>query len=247
MNSRLYKVTLSITLLTSIILTAPAHSQHDSDSLLLTIPAIAASAAKDNQSTLSGIEKIRLLQGRWRFSYDSFIEFKRFNRSTASTTSDPSIFTIKGNSWIFNDFSSDRCEGGLIGGYSTQSKSYLVLCNWGASIGVNLGSLFQFNSVNPSFTFRHFYYTPSNGELSTGLFDNGTATQLSTTFNLPLDQPLNQQAAKNNTEESITVIKNKRYNDLVNSKAPRKRSLNANSQATQVYLKKLLNLQKTVQ
>jgi len=247
MNSRLYKITLSITLLLSSILTTPTYSQDDGDSLLLTIPAIVAGAATGSQPELSGIEKIKLLQGRWRFTYDSFIEFKRFNSSTASATSDPNIFTIQGNSWISSDFFSDRCEGGLIGGYSTQSKSYLVLCNWGASIGADLGSLFQFNSVNPSFTFRHFYYTPSNGELSTGLFDNGTATQLSTAFNLPLDQPLNQQAAKNNTEESITVIKNKRYNDFINSKALSKRSLNANSQATQVYLKKLLDLQKTVQ
>ena len=173
-------ITLRTLIFSMCILCSSAFSQeNDSDDLLLMIPAIAASLTPPD----IGLVKVKELGGTFKFtrqstiSDDSFTEFFRFVKSSASATQDSNVFTIQGQSALSDSFSQEWCDGKLVGSYSKQEKLYLIVCDWGFP-ETDIGSVYAFENVKNSFPYEHFYYTPSDGQLiASG--SAGTATKLS--------------------------------------------------------------------
>lgn len=248
MISRLYKSVLICTLIFSSVFTTTVFSQEDD--LLLLIPPIIASNNKNQQPEPIGIQKLKRLQGRWLFQTDSFDgsitfeEYYRFNSNTAQATSDPNIFTIIGDSSTSINFDFPWCDGGMITAYSTAINSYLILCDWGYPT-TDLGDAFEFTTVNASFSYTHFFFIPSTGELSTGQPANGLATRISTTFRSPTNSPLNRQPNDNKSQAIITNIKQEKlnqYKEQLNSETTKR--LSPEHQKIQEQVQKIIALQK---
>ncbi|MCP4008736.1 MAG: hypothetical protein GY726_04380 [Proteobacteria bacterium] len=183
--------------------TEPSTSSPD-DLLLMVIPAIIASANQNQpeppaQGDSPGLSKVKQLHGRWRYyvsddDYES-TNYYRFNSSTAKVSSDPSIFLINGHGSLFEDFSGNWCEGGLVGSYSTQYGEYLVLCDWGYP-DYDSGSAYFFSNVGGSFSLTHYWFTPSTGEILNVPY-SGNGQKLSSSYKAgkSISLTLEQQAA----------------------------------------------------
>jgi len=202
MRLRVTKLIYPLVLLFAILSNA-GMAQDQGDDLLLLIPSIisgANTAGSPTDTIDEGLQKVRELNGSWLFERESsfsdfiFEEYYRFNGATAVQLSD-SVFAIGGNGSLLNDFSSEWCVGGIAGSYSTETESYIILCNWGFP-DTDLGSLYAFDAVSNNFSFDHFFYIPSTGDLSTGTSTSGNATRLSPSFSSVLNRssPLSQKS-----------------------------------------------------
>lgn len=140
---------------------AIAQVEEDDDFLLMTIPAIMSGAKSGGDAT--GIEK---LHGTWFIETEELGgEYYTFDRATVEVSPDDSnIYFISGKSSIFDDFSSEWCDGGMLGAYSENNDFYLVVCNWGYPT-YDLGSIYQFNDAVDGALAIHRFYTPSTSEI----------------------------------------------------------------------------------
>ena len=183
--------------------------EEDSDDLLLMIPAIISSVTPSTPPPPpppTGLDKVKELAGVFKFFWEAagtdieFTEYFRFNRSSASATSDPTIFTIEGDSALSEAFSLEWCDGEFLGSYSTEEKLYLIVCDWGFP-DTDLGSVYAFDSISNSFAFEHFFYTPSIADIAVDSGSSGIATRLANGKLAP--------DSKLNSKEHIKLIENR--------------------------------------
>lgn len=183
--------------------------------MLLMIPAIISSVTPSTPPpppppAPTGLDKVKELAGVFKFFWEAagtdieFTEYFRFKRSSASATSDPTIFTIEGDSALSEAFSLEWCDGEFLGSYSTEEKLYLIVCDWGFP-DTDLGSVYAFDSISNSFAFVHFFYTPSIADIAVDSGSSGIATRLAN-GKLSNDKQATQPDSKINSQEHINLI-----------------------------------------
>ncbi len=206
-----------------IVFNTNAATAANDDILDLVIPAIISA----NKNTEEALNKLKLLNGRWRFSYSfedfNFEEYYRFSGDTArASTIESGLFIMDGGGSLSPGFTSEWCDGGFIASYNIDFSNYIVLCNWGYP-NYNTGDVFGFTMVNGNvFTFLQATFNPSTGELSSGFDGSGTATKISNNFRLKAKGKTNNLLARNKVS-AAELIAEQRYQAFLSAKSTQKR------------------------